>query len=54
MGWPAGRTRMARNQLAMAASGLSVLALVPCRQVTGLGLGRVREGELAQGHRRAR
>ena len=35
MGLPAGRTRMARKQPVMAASGLSRVALVPCRQVTG-------------------
>ena len=31
----AGRTRMARKWLVMAASGLPRVALVPCRQVTG-------------------
>ena len=31
----AGRTRMATKWLVMAASGLPLVALVPCRQVTG-------------------
>ena len=31
----AGRTRMARKWLAMAAAGLPLVALVPWRQVTG-------------------
>ena len=31
----AGRTRIARKWLVMAASGLPLVALVPCRQVTG-------------------
>src|ERR1035441_905090 len=58
----AGRTRMARKQLGMAASGLLLVALVPCRQVTGLAWPawsvaqwrRVsgRDRELAQGQRR--
>jgi hypothetical protein len=30
----AGRTRIARKQLVMAAAGLPLVALVPCRQVT--------------------
>jgi hypothetical protein len=31
----AGRTRIARKLLLMAAVGLPLMALVPCRQVTG-------------------
>jgi hypothetical protein len=31
----AGRTRTARKWLVMAAVGLPLVALVPCRQVTG-------------------
>ena len=34
----AGRTRIATNQLVMAASGLLLAVLVPCRQVTGWAL----------------
>jgi len=45
----AGRTRIARKWLVMAAAGVAAGALVPCRQVTGWTLVRVSDGEPSAG-----